>query len=83
MRARKISADVLETDIHGMYEEDARRYLENLLSNPGKGSREIVVIHGYSHGQVLQNMVRRKLKHPRIAAKLLSLNPGSTRLLLR
>ena len=83
MRARKISADVREADIHGMFEEDARRYLENLLSNPGKGIREIVVIHGYSHGQVLQNMVRRKLKHPRIAAKLLSLNPGSTRLLLR
>ena len=38
MRARKISADVLEADIHGMYEEDARRYLENLLSNRGKGS---------------------------------------------
>ena len=83
MRARKVSPTVLEADIHGMYEEDARHYLEGLLSHPGKGIEEILVIHGYSHGQVLQNMVRCKLKHPRLAGKLVSLNPGATRLLLR
>lgn len=83
MITRKISASVLEVNIHGMYEEDARRFLENLLSHPGKGIQEIVVIHGYSHGQVLQTMVRKKLKHPRIAAKLLSLNQGATRILLK
>ena len=41
------------------------------------------VIHGYNGGQVLQNMVRSKLKHPRIQSKLLSLNPGQTRILLK
>ena len=73
----------IEADIHGMRVLEAKRELETLIGRADKSIREIVVIHGYSHGQVLQNMVRRKLKHPRIAAKLLSLNPGSTRLLLR
>ena len=44
---------VLTVDIHGMRSDDAKRQLERLLSRAGKDVREIVVIHGYSHGQVL------------------------------
>lgn len=43
---------------------------------------EVIVIHGYHGGQALGNMVRQRLKHPRIRAKILCLNPGETRLLL-
>lgn len=77
------NGSTLTADIHGMYAADAKRQLQQLLSRAGRDVREIVVIHGYSHGQVLRNMVRIELKHPRIQSKLLSLNQGQTRIILK
>lgn len=74
---------ILTIDIHGLCSDDAKRQLERLLSRAGKEVREVVVIHGYSHGQILKNMVRFQLKHRRIQSKLISLNEGQTRLLLK
>ncbi|MCL2498082.1 MAG: Smr/MutS family protein [Symbiobacteriaceae bacterium] len=76
------SGFTLTVDIHGMKEGDAKKELERLLSSAAKDITEIVVIHGYSGGQVLKNMVRQKLSHPRIKQKVLSLNHGETSLLL-
>lgn len=73
----------MEVDIHGMRPEEAKRQLEFLLTRADKGTREMVVIHGYSHGRVLKDMVRAELKHPRISCKLPSLNNGQTRILLK
>lgn len=72
----------LEVDLHGLTAEDAKRRLEHLLSNAAPEVREVRVIHGYNSGQALRDMVRLRLKHPRIASKLVTLNPGETRLLL-
>lgn len=77
------NGNCIEVDIHGMTAQEARRGLEQLLSRAGKNVTEVRVIHGYNGGQVLRDMVRRQLKHPRICAKLVSLNPGETRLLLK
>lgn len=74
---------VLEVDLHGLTAEDAKRRLEHLLSNAGPEIEEVRVIHGYNSGQALRDMVRVRLKHPRIASKLVTLNPGETRLLLK
>ena len=82
MRQTKYGS-VLEVDIHGMTAGEAKRGLEQLLTRADKSVSEIRVIHGYNSGQVLRDMVRRQLKHPRISAKLISLNPGETRLLLK
>ena len=73
----------VEIDLHGLTEEDAKARLEHFLSAAPAGVTEVRVIHGYRGGQALRDMVRLRLKHPRIAAKLLTLNPGETRLLLR
>lgn len=73
----------MEVDLHGLTVEDAKRRLEHLLSHAGPEIREIRVIHGYNGGQALRDMVRVRLKHPRIATKLVTLNPGETRILLR
>ena len=77
------NGSTLEVDIHGMTSSDAKRQLEHLLSRADKSTKEILVIHGYSHGQVLKEMVRTQLKHPRIDCKLLSLNQGQTRIILK
>mgnify|MGYP000884858354 CR=1 FL=1 len=74
---------VLEVDLHGLTVEDAKHRLEHLLSNAAPDIAEVRVIHGYKGGQALREMVRVHLKHPRIASKLVSLNPGETRLLLK
>lgn len=74
---------VMEVDLHGLTAEDAKRRLEHLLSNAGPAVREIRVVHGYNGGHALRDMVRVRLKHPRIEAKLLTLNPGETRLILK
>lgn len=77
------TGNTIEVDIHGMTAQQAKRELERLLTRAGKDVTEIRVIHGYNNGQVLRDMVRRQLKHPRISARLVSLNPGETRLILK
>ena len=77
------AGSTVEVDLHGLTAEDAKRRLERLLSNLGPQISEVRVIHGYNGGQALRDMVRLRLKHPRIASKLVSLNPGETRLILK
>ena len=74
---------VVTADIHGMTADDAKRQLEQLLGRLSPQTEELLVIHGYNGGQKLRDMVRGRLKHPRIQSKLLSLNPGQTRILLK
>lgn len=83
MKVTKPSPTVMEVDIHGLMASDAKARLEHLLTHAGPQIQEVVVIHGYSRGTVLRDMVRTQLKHPRIQAKLLSLNQGQTRILLK
>lgn len=73
----------MDVDLHGLTVEDAKFRLEHLLSSAPNNITEVRVIHGCNRGQALRDMVRLRLKHPRIAAKLLTLNPGETRLLLK
>ena len=73
---------LVEIDLHGLTTADAKFRLEHFLSHLSPDVTEVRVIHGSNHGQALRDMVRLRLKHPRIAAKLLTLNPGETRLLL-
>lgn len=72
----------VEIDLHGLTVEDAKFRLEHFLSHVSPDVTEVRVIHGCNRGQALRDMVRLRLKHPRIASKLLTLNPGETRLLL-
>lgn len=73
-----ISASKVEIDIHNMERAQAKKFLEQFLSRANGNVKEVTVIHGYSSGTVLQQMVRRGLKHHRIKRKILSMNPGVT-----
>lgn len=70
-------------DLHGVYLEDARDLLLNWLDHAQPGIMELRVIHGSNRGTVLRDMVREELSHPKIKAKLHTLNPGETRLILK
>lgn len=73
-----ITASKVEIDIHEMKRADAKKYLEQFLSKANGNVKEVSVIHGYSSGTVLRQMVRSGLKHSRIKHKILSMNPGIT-----
>lgn len=66
-------------DIHGMTENEAKAFLISKLNS----IEQLVIIHGYRTGNVLANMVRKKLKHPKIHRKILTLNSGETILILK
>ena len=73
----------LQVDIHGMTSAEAKKSLERLLSSIKDPTiKEVLVIHGYHNGNVLKNMVR-KLKHPCIKQRVLSLNNWETTLVLK
>lgn len=80
---RYLSNRKAEIDIHGMQRAEAKQYLERFLSSANGSIREIVVIHGYGSGTVLQQMVRGGLRHHRIEYKSIGLNPGTTTLYLK
>lgn len=69
-------------DIHGLTACAAKRQLERFITT-AIPNLELTVIHGHSHGKELLNMVRFKLKHKRIARKVLSLNQGITILIIK
>lgn len=72
----------LEVDIHEMTVAQAKRALEQLLNTCDNSVHEVDVIHGYSGGTALQTMVRKDLRHRRIAGRILSMNNGVTTLKL-
>lgn len=73
----------MTVDLHGMYEKDAETLLLNWLDHAPDSITELRVIHGSNRGTVLRDMVREQLRHRKIKAKLPTLNPGETRLILK
>ncbi len=73
----------IEVDIHGMTVTEAKRELEKLLNSCDNTITEIDVIHGYTGGHALLDLVRRDLKHTRIVSRMLSLNQGVTSIKIR
>ena len=73
----------LELDIHGLTAFEAELLIVSFLDRVAQNVSEVIIIHGYRQGNVLKDMVRETLSHPRIASKLPSLNEGQTRLILK
>ena len=73
----------LVVDIHNYTEMEAKHYLERLLVNVDPKIKEVVVIHGYNNGKVLQRLVREKLRSKKILARYKSMNDGITNLIIK
>ena len=54
---------IITVDLHGMTKDEARNNLVMTIRNAPQGSVET---HGCNNGNVLQQMVRREFKSPRI-----------------
>lgn len=70
-------------DLHSMQASEAKRYLDQQLSDAPRELREIEVIHGYRGGTALMQLVRNSYKHPRLKSKIIGLNQGSTTYILK
>lgn len=57
---------IISVDLHGMTKDEARNKLTLTIRNAPKGSVELRVTHGCNNGNVLQQMVRKEFKSPRI-----------------
>lgn len=71
-----------EIDIHNMTHDEAKRYIINFLNRANGSIKEVSVIHGYTGGTVLKDMVQKGLRHPKIKSKVKSMNEGITILIL-
>lgn len=70
-------------DLHGLTVEDAELDLIDFLEQLPKEVRAVEVTHGYSRGVALKRMVRNDFYHWRVRTTQVSLNPGSTWLILK
>ncbi|MEG0691897.1 MAG: Smr/MutS family protein [Oscillospiraceae bacterium] len=77
-----ISNQKVEVDIHNMTHDQAKRYIIQFLNGVNGSVKEASIIHGYSGGTVLKDMVQKGLRHPKIKAKVKSMNEGITILIL-
>ena len=57
---------IITVDPHRMTKDEARNKLVMTIRNAPQGSVELRVTHGCNNGNVLQQMVRREFKSPRI-----------------
>lgn len=80
---RYLSNQKAEIDIHNMKRDEAQRHILTFLNRVNGSVREVNIIHGWAGGTVLRDMVRRGLRHPKIKAKVESVNPGVTILILK
>jgi len=72
-----------EIDLHQLNVTEAKSYLDSYISAMPKGTAELVVIHGFNRGSILQRFVRNTYKHKRVEKKIIGLNQGSTIFLIK
>lgn len=79
---RYITNQKAEIDIHNMTSDQAKRYIISFLNKVNGSVKEVQIIHGYTGGTVLLDMVQKRLSHPKIKSKVKSMNQGITILML-
>ena len=70
-------------DLHGMTKEEAAYILEEEIELAEEHIEMIIVVHGYSLGSTLLNMVRTELHNDRIEKIKTTENPGVTFIYLK
>lgn len=71
-----------QIDIHGCTVTEAKIKLDNFLNNLNPLISEVTIIHGYS-SKILQQYVRKQYKHKKIFRKILTINAGTTILIIK
>ena len=64
-------------DLHGLTKEEARAELLHLFNTIDSSVDGVIVIHGYSKGSVLKDMVRKEFSH-QLVEKMVFVDAGVT-----
>ena len=79
-----MQAGIVELDLHGMNQQQAKVLIDSRLRRAGREVYRLRIIHGYHGGNALQSMVRQTYRgHPKVLRIEVGLNPGETDLVLR
>ena len=79
-----ISAGILELDLHGKNEYQAKVAIDAALRRAKVGTYRLRLIHGYHGGTVLRDAIRKEYaKNPAVKRIELGYNQGETDLVLR
>ena len=79
-----LSSGTIEVDLHGFNQYQAKQCIDSALKRANKSVYRLRVIHGYSSGTALRDMVRKTYRrHPKVLRVELGMNPGVTDLVLR
>ena len=73
---------VMTIDLHRLTVKEAFEVLDSTIKYAPKGTREIVVIHGYHSGTALLNLVRNEYRNRKVKRQYLGLNQGITTLII-
>ena len=75
---------ILELDIHGMTQVQAKTAIDAKLRRAGSGVYRLRIIHGYHSGTALRDFIQAEYsRHPKVKRLLLSPDGGATELVLR
>jgi len=71
---------MLELDIHGYTEMEAKKIIERYIASLPEDVKEFRIIHGYHKGNALKELVRdrNKIRSNRIKRKKFTMNQGET-----
>ena len=79
-----MTSAISELDLHGFTVVQAEAAIDAALRRAKAGTYRLRVIHGYSSGTALRDMVRsRYRKHPKVLRLEMGMNSGETDLVLR
>lgn len=82
MREYFVAKKHIELDLHGMTLDQARHYLEVSVEFNKDIVEEIIVIHGYKHGNCLKDYVQKEFSSKFVSRKYVWMNPGVTSLII-
>ncbi len=76
--------DIKKIDIHGMLAAEAKRRIDREIAAAPQQIKRLVIIHGCNNGTALRDMVRTKIKSPRIEGIVPTFsNDGETTIYLK
>lgn len=76
--------DIKKIDIHGMLATEAKRRIDREIAVAPQQIKRLVIIHGCNNGTTLRDMVRTKIKSPRIEGIVPTFsNDGETTIYLK
>lgn len=59
-RIRIISEDIIQIDLHSLGAEEAEKFIESILHELHHQVKNIILIHGYKHGNRIKDKIRAK-----------------------